>query len=62
MTAIPGTARERIIALLIAALVFLLARFGATQLGAPAAVGRGLYVLAVGCLFGCVVVIALDNR
>jgi|GEM_PF-2938439 hypothetical protein len=59
---VPGTAREQIIALLVVALVFLLARFGATQLSAPAAVGRGLYVLAVGCLLGCVVVIALDNR
>ncbi|WP_178917141.1 hypothetical protein [Natronomonas gomsonensis] len=59
---VPGTARERIIALLSVALVFLLARFGAAQLNAPAVIGRGLYVLAVGCLLGCVVVIALDNR
>lgn len=59
---VPGTAREQIIALLVVAIVFLIARVGATQLGAPAVVGRGLYVLAVGCLLGCVVVIALDNR
>lgn len=59
---VPGTAREQIIALLSVALVFLLARFGAVQIEAPAVVARGLYTLAVGCLLGCVVVIALDNR
>ncbi|MFW5964818.1 MAG: hypothetical protein ACOCQM_08110 [Natronomonas sp.] len=59
---VPGTARERIIALLVVAIVFLIARVGSIRLGAPAVVGRGLYVLAVGCLLGCVVVIALDNR
>jgi hypothetical protein len=59
---VPGTSRERVIVLLIVAIVALLARFATAQLGGPRFAGRALYVLAVGCLVGCVLAIAVDNR
>ena len=55
------TSRGRIIAMLVAAIALLLGRAAAYRFGAPAALERGLYLAALGCLFACVLVI-VDER
>ena len=56
------TPRERIIALLVAALALLLGRAAAYQFGAPAVLERGLYLAAIGCLLASVFVIVNERR
>lgn len=51
------TRRTRLVALLSAAVVFLFARILVDEVGAPAILDRALYLLALACLFGCLVVI-----
>lgn len=53
---------QRLVALLAAAIVLLLLRVGALRVGAPALAERGLYLLAMGCLFACIFVIVDDAR
>ena len=55
------TARERIMGLLVAAIVLLLGRAAANQFGAPSVVERGLYLVALGCLLAAILVI-VDER
>lgn len=54
--------RKRLIPLLVAAIVLLIARVGAMEFGAPESVQRAFYVLAIGCLVGCLLVILLSKR
>lgn len=56
------TVRERIVGLLAVALLFLLGRAGAHQLGADPVVERALYLVAVGCLLAAVLLIVDDQR
>jgi hypothetical protein len=56
------TPRERVAALVAAAIVLLVGRVVATRVGAPATVERSLYLLAVGCLLAGVLVIADERR
>lgn len=56
------TTRERIIALLVVALVFLLGRAGAHQFGVAPRVERALYLVAVGCLLAAVLIIVDERR
>jgi hypothetical protein len=56
------TPRERLIALLAAAIVLLLGRAAVATAGAPDVVGRGLYLAALGCLLACVLVILDEQR
>ena len=49
--------RSQLIALLSGAVVLLFARILVDEVGGPALLGRGLYLLAVACLVGCLVVI-----
>ena len=51
------TQRPRLIALLSAAVVFLITRILVDEAGGPAFLERGLYLLALACLLGCLVVI-----
>lgn len=57
-----ATPRERIIALLVAALALLLGRAAAYQLGAPTVLERGLYLAAIGCLLAAVFVVVDERR
>lgn len=56
------TPRERIIALLVTALVLLLGRAAAYQFGASTRVERALYLLALGCLLASIFIIADERR
>jgi ABC-type Fe3+-siderophore transport system permease subunit len=56
------TTRERIIALLLAALVLLLGRAGAHRVGTDPRVERVLYLVAIGCLLAAVLIIVDDQR
>lgn len=56
------TARERIIVLLVVAIVLLVGRAGLAELGGSPTVSRVLYVLAMGCLVACLLVIADERR
>mgnify|MGYP005860378467 CR=1 FL=1 len=49
--------RSQLIALLSGAVVSLFARILVDEVGGPAILERGLYLLAVACLAGCLVVI-----
>ncbi|MFQ3318701.1 MAG: hypothetical protein ACI8UR_001725 [Natronomonas sp.] len=62
MDSVLATARERIVALLAVAIVFLFARVAASELGADPLVERVLYGLAVAALVGCVLVMLNDQR
>lgn len=53
--------KNRLVALLVAALVFLLARVAAAELGATTTVERGLYALAIGCLAVCTVIVLRER-
>lgn len=53
--------KNRLVALLVAALLLLLARVAAAALGAPATVERGLYALAIACLAACTVVVLRER-
>lgn len=55
------TPRERLIALLAAAIVLLLGRAAALIYGAPPPVAQGLYFAALACLVGCVLVVATER-
>ena len=52
-----STQRSQLIALLSSAVVLLFARILVDEIGGPALLERGLYLLAVACLVGCLVVI-----
>ena len=56
------TTRERIIGLLAVALLLLLGRAGAHRVGADPLVERALYLVALGCLLGAVLLIVDDQR
>lgn len=56
------TTRERIIALLVVALVFLLGRAGAHRFGVAPWIERALYYVAVGCLLAAVLIIVDERR
>jgi hypothetical protein len=56
------TTRDRVAALVAAAIVLLVGRVLATRVGAPPAVERGLYLLALGCLFAGILVIVDESR
>ena len=56
------TPRERMIGLLVAAIVLLLGRAAAYQFGAPGVVERGLYLAALGCLLACIIIIVDERR
>lgn len=53
--------RNRLVGLLVVATVLLLSRVAAAELGASAAVQRGLYALALLCLVGCVLVVLQER-
>ncbi|WP_336133478.1 hypothetical protein [Natronomonas amylolytica] len=54
--------RRQLITLLVAALAALVVRVVAARFGAPTAVDRGLYAVALGCLIGCVLVLLRESR
>lgn len=56
------TARQRIIALLVAAIASLLGRAAAVQFGVSGRIERGFYILALGCLLAAVFVIVDERR
>lgn len=55
------TSREQLIALVAGAIVFLIARILAREVGAPVVVERAFYFLTLACLVACVVVV-LNGR
>lgn len=56
------TSRDRIVALVVAAIVLLVGRVAAHQVGASPRVERGFYILALGCLLAAVFVIVDERR
>lgn len=56
------TSRERIVALLVAALVLLLGRAGAHQFGTDPRLERALYLVAIACLLAAVLIIVDERR
>ena len=56
------TTRERVIALLVAAILLLLGRAAAHQVGTVPGVERALYLVAIGCLLAAVLIIVDDQR
>lgn len=53
---------RRLVALVSAAIVLLLARVAVDELGLDPVLERGLYALAIVCLVGCVLVVLSEYR
>lgn len=62
MTAPLATTRRRVAALLAAAIALLLGRVLIRHFEVGSEFERGLYLLALGCLLGCILLIAADAR
>lgn len=56
------TSRERVVALLVAALVLLLGRAAAYRVGTDPVIERGLYLVAIGCLLAAVLIVVDERR
>lgn len=56
------TPRERVVALVVAAILLLVGRVAAYQVGASPRVERGFYILALGCLLAAVFVLVDEQR
>lgn len=59
--ALSDPTRNRLVGLLVVAVVALLARVVAVELGGPLNVERGLYVLALVCLAGCALIVLRER-
>jgi len=57
-----GERRQRVVGLVVAAIVLLLGRAAAREFGATPRVERGFYILALGCLLAAVFVIVDEQR